>query len=322
MLQIATHTVGVPADPPSEVQLLPLGHVQGADRRAYTVADAGAIIRASQSLIDGEKLLIDYGHALFRDGQADGAEIAGWITALHARPDGIWASVTWTDTAAAKLRERSYRGISPAFEHDKQHRVLRIVGAGLTNRPNLPIAALNTMEGAVPDTPEKSLPTRLADALSLPDAASEDELLSAVTAHRAKAEAAEVALQTETAARTGLEETVTALQTRVTQLETARITAEVDALIQAERALPAERETLIAMASRMPEYWDKLKRERPKLVNLGPSGATAAPPPADGAAGGQPNLGATELALCAAMGIAPDDFAASKRVVATMSERA
>lgn len=178
----------VPADgdgegrPKTRIMLLPLGEVRLRDGRTFRVdgADhARAIIAASLAWAGGTDIPIDYDHQLvFAVGKGKGgqAPAAGWIKALEADAEGIWASVDWTPAATAALTAGEYRYISPAFHDDAGGRVTRIVNAGLVNLPaitDLPAVAA-TQEPSV--EPMK----QIAAALGLPDTATLDEIIAAI----------------------------------------------------------------------------------------------------------------------------------------------
>ena len=65
----------------------------------------------------------------------------GWIRGLQARAGALWARVEWTARAAAMLKAREYRYISPTFFHARNGTVKRIEGAALTNCPALVMPA-------------------------------------------------------------------------------------------------------------------------------------------------------------------------------------
>ncbi|WP_459987377.1 phage protease [Komagataeibacter kakiaceti] len=44
----------------------------------------------------------------------------GWITELQARDDGIWGRVEWNASGHSAMDNKSYRGVSPVFDHDAQ----------------------------------------------------------------------------------------------------------------------------------------------------------------------------------------------------------
>ncbi len=81
--------------------------------------------------------------------------ILRWIGELQARPDGIWGRVEWTESGAALMGDKAYRGISPVFTHSKDGAVTRILRAALTNTPNL--SQLATLHAALSDAERGAL---------------------------------------------------------------------------------------------------------------------------------------------------------------------
>ena len=66
------------------------------------------------------------------------APAAGWIESLEAGPDGLYATVKWTDAARAFIQADEYRYISPVFSFDPETgAVLELKSAALTNYPAL-----------------------------------------------------------------------------------------------------------------------------------------------------------------------------------------
>lgn len=135
MFTAALHAA-LPDGVPEWVHLVPAGTFSGRDGRGpYRLVAPEAVIAASMA---GAPLPIDENHATDH-AAASGipSPARGWIDRLEARPDGIWGHVDWTPTGTALMAEKSYRGISPVFVHDKNGVVLRVLRAALTNTPNL-----------------------------------------------------------------------------------------------------------------------------------------------------------------------------------------
>lgn len=135
------HAQDLPATPLEWIQLLPAGQFNGRDGRGPYLTDAQFILTEFAGW--GMSLPIDYEHqsleAAAKVGPVPGA---GWIRELQNRDGEIWGRVDWTDTAKALIGKREYLFISPVFDHDKQGRIVRLVGAGLTNNPNLYLRAV------------------------------------------------------------------------------------------------------------------------------------------------------------------------------------
>ena len=84
--------------------------------------------------------VIDYEHQTLsaaKNGMA--APAAGWFKRLEWREgDGLYVTdARWTDRAAAMIKAKEYRFISPVFTFDKDGRVIDVLHAALTNNPAL-----------------------------------------------------------------------------------------------------------------------------------------------------------------------------------------
>jgi len=76
---------------PREVHLLPSGTFIGRDGRGpYLNADSRAIIQAS--FAHRGMIPIGYDNQLCDPRTTAKAQIAGWISRMEARPDGIWVA--------------------------------------------------------------------------------------------------------------------------------------------------------------------------------------------------------------------------------------
>ncbi len=87
-------------------------------------------------------VLIDQDH--FSLDPEKSSEAMGWITALEARDDGLWAQVRWTDSGRAAVEGGRYRFISPVWTMadcaklgEKKIRPRRLKNCALTNDPNI-----------------------------------------------------------------------------------------------------------------------------------------------------------------------------------------
>ena len=123
--------------------LMPAGQLKARDGRRWRLTDADAVIRATRTAAGSLDLAIDFEHQT-QNAKQNGqpAPAAGWIRELQARAGALWARVEWTARAAAMLKAREYRYLSPAFFHTPSGVVERIEGAGWTNYPALDMPAL------------------------------------------------------------------------------------------------------------------------------------------------------------------------------------
>ena len=133
---------------PEWVELLPAGpRLVGTDGREWVNDAPEAILSAFQV---EPSLVIDWEHASeLRATQGLSAPAAGWVDQLESRDGAIWGHVQrWTETAARQILAGEYRHLSPVFLYEKNTgRIRKLVSAGLTNHPNLPLVALNRADG-------------------------------------------------------------------------------------------------------------------------------------------------------------------------------
>lgn len=172
---------------PEWVQVMPLGEFAGRDGRGpwrVSSEDAQAIVAATLARAAGADLPIDYDHQTDLAavaGVGGTARASGWMKEFQVRDDGIWARVEWTQRGAQALEEREYRYISPVFHHTKDGKVIRILRAGLTNDPNLQLAALASATDN-PEEPMDKVLEALLKALGLDDKADEATVMAALNA--------------------------------------------------------------------------------------------------------------------------------------------
>ena len=142
--QTATCAGGeLPPDAPEWVMLMPAGQLNARDGRRWRLTDADAVVSATRAAAGSLDLAIDFEHQTQHAKQnGQPAPAAGWIRKLQARSGALWARVEWTARAAAMLKAREYRYLSPTFFHAPDGTVMRIEGAALTNAPALAMPAL------------------------------------------------------------------------------------------------------------------------------------------------------------------------------------
>lgn len=147
--------VDLGAAAPSFVQLLPAGpQINGIDGRRW-VFDQAAVDQVLAAFARRNRsLVIDWEHSSqVRAEKGLEAPAAGWIMRLEARAGELWGQVEWTPRGAGQIARREYRFLSPVFLFDKNTgRIQELIGAGLTNAPNLNLVALNRAEHTMQTT--------------------------------------------------------------------------------------------------------------------------------------------------------------------------
>ncbi len=336
--------------PPSWIQLLPAGEAKPGDARDAWQVTPEEVVLASASRLPFP-LDVDHITDLLPKGTPNPAY--GWVEELAARgpagEPGVWGRVEWTDLGVKAVASRAYRYISPVFLHDRAtRRVGAIIRASLVNDPALSLKALAAREADTPSL-ETSMPLKkIAAALGLAAAASEDAILAAIakTGDDAKALASRLKSVGDAAGVQGdvgddqvvaicaklkapapssaadetkfvpiakfdeLQLQLAALQQRVTKTGAE---AEVDAAIKGGRLVPAQRDWAIAYASRDPEGFATMIGNQPVIL---PGGRVAAA--GDNGAAGE--LTADQKAICSGMGIAEEDY--KKALAARQKEAA
>lgn len=134
------------AGKPERYQIVPKGEYptlirESGDkhRRIVQVIDDEAV---RQMAANSGRALLDYEHASWEPGGS--TEAAGWLDGWEATPEGLFASIEWSDSGEASVNGKRYRYLSPTFlvsemEHmgGDRYRPTRVADAGLTNRPNM-----------------------------------------------------------------------------------------------------------------------------------------------------------------------------------------
>lgn len=174
---------------PEWVELIPPGpNVTGRDGRQWLFDEQAGMLVQSSFLGRAIDLPIDWEHATqHRASKGESAPAAGWIKQLELRNGALWGLVDWTPRASEQVINREYRFLSPVFDFDPDTtRIARLVSAGLTNKPNFLLTALNQENTEV--TPVTLSPALLT-ALGLPATATEEQALAATAQLKATAQA-------------------------------------------------------------------------------------------------------------------------------------
>lgn len=304
---------------PEWVELIPAGEVlRGHDGRSWINPDPHAVIAATP--VASRPLVIDWEHATqVRGEQGLDAPAAAWVHELEVRDGAIWGRADWTAKGRAQVEAKEYRLLSPVFGFDRATtRITRLLSAALTNFPNLTLTALNR-EGLHREPLENtlSIAARLAAVLGLAAAATEDEIVTAVTEARAANRAAPDL--TSYAPRSDLDAALnraTTAETRLAEMETAETTRAVDAAINAAmdagKIVPASADTYRAMCREEGglERFNALVATLPVIAGAAESRAQNR---AEETGKGKSSLTDEERAVCRALGQSEETFLAAKQ---------
>lgn len=174
---------------PEWVELIPSGpNVTGRDGRQWLFDEQAGTLVQSSFLGRAIDLPIDWEHATqHRASKGESAPAAGWIKQLELRNGALWGLVDWTPRASEQVINREYRFLSPVFDFDPDTtRIARLVSAGLTNKANFLLTALNQENTEVAPV---TLSPALLTALGLPSTATEEQALAATAQLKATAQA-------------------------------------------------------------------------------------------------------------------------------------
>ena len=257
---------------------------------------------------------------MFRPAIGMPAPAVGWIKQIEVRDNALWGRVEWTADGAATVTSRAYRYLSPVFQYDYQTgEILQIVSAGLTNNPNLEMAALNRT------TTETDMDKAVLDALGLAATSTAADAVVAINTLKSekavalnRAEAPDPQRFVPQADHQLALNRITAFETEEKTRRESAITAAVDAAVAAGKVAPASKDYHLA-ACRQDGGLERFTA----MVGAAP---VIAPPSAldrrtpDATPG---KLTGEELAMCRMMGTDPEKFAAEKAVQAQLAaERA
>jgi phage I-like protein len=322
---LSAHSAAIGLSPPEWVHLIPAGTFRGRDGRGpYHVKDADALIAASMA--EGN-LALDENHATDHAAVSGISSPArGWIVAMQSRADGIWGQIEWTESGAAMMSDKAYRGISPVYSHAKDGTLTRILRAALTNTPNLAqLATLHAEGGDAGRTVSGTSEGHRMDiavvrhALGLPETADEAACLVAMTERTGTV--ATQSAQIEALSRTMVPVAdVVALQAQVSTLTNERAlekaTAFVDAAIAAGKPIVPARAQMIAQHAADPGKTEEMINLLPSIHTPGVVVSTQAQRDGGGKFSGGDGTEAMsdeDTAVCAKMGIEPKAFAEWKK---------
>ena len=268
--------------------LVPLGEYPHADSQLLQVIDVQAIQsianRFTQEALRKEfaGLLIDQEH--FSYDPEKSSEAWGWVKKVENRADGLWGQVEWTSLGTQALEDKRYKFISPVWlPRDTEpvanraanvKRPLRLDSLGLTNSPNLRgMVPLVNRSAASPTGGHPAKPTmnRVAAHLGLTAEASEDAVLTAVTALTNRATQAEAQVKPLTNRITELEGSLKTLSEAQVEVDLAPLKnrAKPETIAVLRTALLANRTTTLPLVA-------ELDASLPKSAGAASNGQAAA----------------------------------------------
>jgi hypothetical protein len=131
------------------IHVTPLGEYAHAGAGVVQVIDAEALKAITEDFITKASvenfpgLLLDFDH--FSMDTDKPSEAAGWISALRADTEGLWAKVRWTSKGREAVEGGEYRLVSPVFPKpslcedlgEGRIRPRQLQSVALTNEPNI-----------------------------------------------------------------------------------------------------------------------------------------------------------------------------------------
>lgn len=297
-----------------------------------TAALAARIIATRKAR--GVDLVIDYEHGtVLKAKQGDKAPAAGWVTAdvMEYRPGvGLVATAPqWTPAARAHLDAREYRYGSPVIFYDpKTGDVTGLHSFALTNDPGLSgvQTALSASDLSSQENHEVNpLLAALIASLGLPAGTTDDAVITAVTALKAKADQSETEIATLRAAApdpakfvpmalySEAQASLAAANKSLADLTAKAREAEVDALIASvpDKITPAGAAHFRTVGLQSIETLRAVIDALPSNAALGGGTQTNGKPP-EGASGAAA-LTAVDKEVCKAMGISEEAYLKTKQ---------
>ncbi|MCE9890734.1 phage protease [Kluyvera intermedia] len=290
---------------PEWLPMIPAGTFTGRDGRSWINDNPASVVSASFRY---PKLPFDMEHATELKGpKGEEAPAYAWIDALRVNDDGsIDAHIEWTADGEAIVRGKKYRYYSPAFFNSANAQVTRLSSAGLTNKPNLYLPALNSEN-------TMTVPVQIATVLGLAATASVDDAVSAIQTIQSNEKVALNRAQNPDLSKfipvethqLALNRAETA-ESRLKELDDKTATSLVDDAVTSGKVAPANREMYLALCRTEEgrQQFTAFMQTAPVLVNADPTKGKENK--------GQAELTETELAMCRSMGLTKEEFLAAK----------
>jgi len=309
---------------PKRIQLLPPGpDIKGRDGRRYVLKDAEAVAKASNSWLPSHS--IDENHAVdLKAPRGEASPAFGWFSNVAAEANGsVWADVEWTERGKAAVSNLEYKYLSPVFLYAENGEITSILRAALSNNPNLDLKSLNTVQ--TPAEPAKELQNMniavILAALGLPETATEEEALAAISALRASLNAArgkngqvDLSAYAPRADVAAMESRALAAEKQLAELNAAYLRKEteavVDQAVKDRKIAPASRDLYVSLCSTREslEGVKKALAASPAVFADDSQVPAGSPPPA------RTSLNAEEISMAKAMGYSEEEWKRLKEV--------
>ncbi|MFA5688585.1 MAG: phage protease [Kiritimatiellales bacterium] len=196
----------------------PDGTVQGRDGRYWKMGDPAAVAMASNAYKEAHGASLDENHGMYL-GETNSPAF-GWFSQFEVNSAaGIDGKCELNDLGQNAIKNKHYRYASVVFEFDPETlEITFIKGAGLTNKQNLQVQALNTAATVNRKLQEEGMLKALLIALGLKEDATETDAQNAIQTLKS----AQTALnaQGDVVPKAEHDKTVTALNTAKDELKT------------------------------------------------------------------------------------------------------
>ena len=291
---------------PEWLPMIPAGIFTGRDGRSWINNNPDAVVSASFRY---PKLPFDAEHSTELLGpKGEEAPAYAWIDALRVNADGsIDGHIEWTPDGEVLVRGKKYRYYSPAFFNTADAQGTRLSSAGLTNKPNLFLPALNS------ENHEMTVPVQIVTVLGLTATASVEDVVTGiqqikdretVALNRAENPDLSKFIPVETH-QLALNRAETA-EGHLKDLDDKTAADMVDGAVTAGKVAPANRDMYLALCRTEDgrKQFNEFVKTAPVLVNADPTKGKENK--------GQAELTETELAMCRSMGLSKEEFIAAK----------
>lgn len=292
--------------------MIPKGEAKGRDGRMWLNSDPDGVVSAFDT-----KLPFDLEHATeIKAPEGEQAEAYGWILALENRDGEIWAEVDWNYQGRWLIEDKRYLYYSPAFHYDSDGVITAMSSAGLTNKPNFYVPALNRQEET-----DMKLPQLIAAALGLAEDATEEQGVVAINSLKSEKDIALnrattpdltkfIPIETHTVA---LNRATTA-EAKLKEIDDQKVDGLVQAAIDEGKIAPANKDMFVGMcrAEGGVEQFEAFVKTSTSIA----TNAQVAKPKVEGGS----QLDKDELAMCRKMNLTEKEFLASKHSIASNQE--